>query len=412
MRMTAHAKASHQTDALQAVRRPRVLMVTGAYHPEISSSALQCRNMARALDGRADIHVLTTAVDPSLAPEGVVDGVEVSRVLVDVERTASRIRAAARMLGVLWRLMPRTDVVHLHGFSTKNVLVTAAAKVLGRPVVLSLHTAGFDEAEAIKRHGRLSWWAFTHADLYLSVSPGLVDSYLAAGLPPDRIELAPNGIDTTRFRPASAEERRELRTRLGLPLDEPIVLFVGFFSQDKQPRVLFEAWLRLRHTNDLTPTLLFVGATRSPYFEVDDDLVDRMRRDAASQGVANQVIFAGETHDVQDYFRAADVFALPSRREGLPVALLEAMACGLPCVASRLPGSTDTIVDDGRSGILVPPGDVQALADAIGSLFRNRQLGRTLGAAARDRVLRQFTSADTANRWMSAYDRLQAGRVS
>lgn len=394
----------------ELARRLNVLMVTGAYHPEISSSALQCRAMARALDGRVDIHVLTTAVDPALGAEDVVDGVGVSRVLVNVASPMSRMRAAFRMVSLLWRFVPQCDVVHLHGVSSKNVLVTAVARLLRRPVVLSLHTAGFDEAPAIRQQGRLAWWAFTQAALYLSVSPALADAYLASGLPPRRIELAPNGIDTGRFRPANEDERRTLRARLGLPLDRPVLLFVGFFSRDKQPRVLFDAWLQLRETTDLAPVLVFVGATRSPYFEVDDTLVDQMRGTAATRGLAVDVLFAGETHEVQDYFRAANVFALPSRREGLPVALLEAMACGLPAVASRLPGSTDRVVDDGRTGVLVPPGDVAAMAKALERVLREPSLATALGAAARDAVARRYTTAGTAERWLAAYDRVSEGR--
>jgi glycosyltransferase involved in cell wall biosynthesis len=392
-----------------ASRTPRVLMVTGAYHPEISSSAVQCRDMARLLAGRAETRVLTTAIDHRIPRRDVVDGVRVSRVFVDVTSRASKAVASLRMIAALLRLVPWCDVVHIHGFSTKNVIVTAAATLFRRPVVISLHTAGFDEADAIRQHSPMAWWAFTRADLYLSVSAGLVDAYLAAGLPQDRIQLVPNGIDIDRFRPADEHERRALRTRLGLPPDRYVVLFVGFFSPDKQPRVLFDAWLQLRENSDVECDLVFVGATKSTYFEVDDDLADRMRHEAAKRGVGDRMHFAGPVHDVEGYFRAADVYALPSRREGLPVALLEAMACGLPCVASCLPGSTDTIIEDSKNGLLVPPGDANALAAAIVRLVRDTALRQSLGAAARDTVVRRFGNADIAEQWLTAYHSLGSG---
>ena len=97
---------------------------------------------------------------------------------------------------------------------------------------------------------------------------------------------------------------------------------------------------------------------------------------------------------------------LPSRREGLPVALMEAMACGLPSVASRLPGSTETIIDDGVTGLLVPPGDHHALAGAMASVLRDPQLASALSAAARATVERRFANADIADRWLDAYDLL------
>jgi glycosyltransferase involved in cell wall biosynthesis len=392
---------------LAARQTLRVLMVTGAYYPEMSSSAIQCREMARLLAGRVHIHVLTTALDRALPPEDTVDGVTVTRVAVDVRRGLSKLRASARLLSVLFRLLPGCDVVHVHGFSTKNVIVTAMAKLLRRPVVLSLHTAGFDEARTIRDHGSLAWWAFTHADRYLAVSAGLAEAYLAEGLPADLIQLAPNGIHLQRFTPADAAERQALRNRLGLPRDRPIVLCVGFFSRDKQPRVLFDAWLRVREQG-VDSVLVFVGATRSTYFEVDENLVESMSADAAARGLGTDVVFAGLAHNVEDYFRSADLFALPSRREGLPVALLEAMACGLPCAASRLPGSTDTIIEHEKSGLLLPPGDVPALADAIVRVLSHPSLATALGAAARDTIVRRFSHVTTADLWLKAYEHVAA----
>jgi glycosyltransferase involved in cell wall biosynthesis len=381
----------------------RVLMVTGAYFPEISSSGLQCQVVARLVRDVASCEVLTTATDASLPLRELVEGVRVRRVYVDVTRPVSKCRATLLMLARLFRSMPRVHVVHIHGFSTKNVLVAGVAKLFGRPVVLSLHTAGHDEPEAIRRQGPLARWAFDAADLYLSVSPALVEACLAAGLAPEKVRLVPNGIDLERFSPVTAAERVSLRQSLGLPGERPAILFVGFFSREKQPQVLLEAWLRLQRDQGPVATLVFVGATRSPYFEVDDSLAAEMRARAERDGVGDRVVFVAPTHRVEDYYRAADVFALPSSREGLPVALLEAMAAGLPCVASRLPGATDVLIANGENGILVPPGDINALAAALTSLLTDRPRAAALGAAARQRVARDYTSGQTAGRWIDAY---------
>ena len=384
-------------------RTPRILMVTGAYYPEISSGGVQCQNIARELKGRADVHILTTAVDRSLRPDDEVDGVPVTRVYVNVRSALSRAGAALRMLFSGLRLISQTDVVHLHGCSTKNVPITMLAKVFRKPIVLTLHTAGYDEPNGVEQQGSLAFWAFVSADRYTSVSPSLIDAYLAAGLPADRIELLPNGIDTVRFSPPP--EREALRRELRLPLDRPVVVFVGFFSEDKQPQVLFDAWLRL-HERGIDWTLLLVGDTDSGYFEVEASLARDMRTRAAAAGLDDRLVMTGRVLDVERYLQAANVFALPSRREGLPLALLEAMSCGLACVASLLPGSTDTIVADGDNGVLVPPGDAAALADAIGALLDDGQRAARLGQAARATIERRFSSADVAARWLRGYQSL------
>lgn len=380
-----------------------VLMVTGAYHPEISSGGEQCRTIARLLRGRADVEVLTTSVDPALPRHDRVDGVAVTRIRVDVRSAISKARAFRRMSIDLVRLVRRCDIVHIHGYSTKNVLVTIIAKLFRKPVVMSLHTAGFDEPAAIERQGSLALWAFLSADLYLCVSRGLVDTYLAAGLPAEKIRLVPNGIDVNRFQPASGAEQAVERQQLGLPPDRPVIVCVGFFSADKQPRVLFDAWLSLP-PRDPAPTLLFVGATKSPYFEIDGRIADHMQADAVRVGLSDRLRFAGVTHEVAKYLRAADIYVLPSKREGLPVALLEAMACGLPCIASRLPGSTDAVIEHDVNGLLTPPGDVASLAASLSRLLADPALGQRLGAAARATILHRYSSADIADRWLEAYD--------
>src|SRR5207248_3285943 len=118
------------------------------------------------------------------------------------------------------------------------------ARLLGKKIVLTLHTAGQDEPDVVRRSGAVAYRAFTSADLVMAVSPGLREAY-AAAVPGAQVRLAPNGIDLSRFRPATADEQTAIRTSLGLPIDVPIVLFVGFFSRDKRPDVLFRAWQRL-----------------------------------------------------------------------------------------------------------------------------------------------------------------------
>ena len=392
------------------VARPRILMVTGAYFPEISAGGLQSRAVARELAGRADVRVLTTATDASLVPHETVEGIPVSRIYVDVKSRASRLQATGRMMSELLRILPNVDLIHVQGFSSKNVLIAMVAKMLRRPIVQHLQTAMHDEPSVIAAQGRLAWWSFANADRYLSVSPGLIDHYLAAGLPPDRIQQAPNGVDAERFRPATREERMQLRAALGLPGARPLILFVGTMAADKQPQVLFDAWLRLQHDPALASTLVLVGATSPRQFEADAALAREIRRRADESGFGDRVIFAAPTNQVHDYFRAADVYALPSKREGLPIALLEAMACGLPCVASRLPGATDVMIEDGVNGRLVEPGDAAAFASALSELITNASETARMGAAARRTVEERYTVKRVADIWMATYQQVVAAR--
>jgi glycosyltransferase involved in cell wall biosynthesis len=149
--------------------------------------------------------------------------------------------------------------------------------------------------------------------------------------------------------------------------------------------------------------LVFVGATRATYQEIDSGLASTLRDRAAIDGLADRVLFVESTLAIDKYFRAADLFVLPSIREGLSIALLEAMSTGLACVATRLPGSTDTMIHDGVNGILVAPDDRDGFTAAIRLLLDDSERAARIGSAARQTVLNQYSIYKTAAAWLAVY---------
>jgi glycosyltransferase involved in cell wall biosynthesis len=234
----------------------------------------------------------------------------------------------------------------------------------------------------------------------------LQELYHSSALPREKFWLIPNGVDVERFRPGDKGERQALRRELGLSEELTLILFVGFFSHEKHPDLLFEAWTRLL-VGELPPTgLVFVGVTRSRYYEVDPRLAQKIQAEAQRLGVEKQVVFVEMTHEIEKYYRAADIFVLPSSREGFPNALLEAMATRLPCVASKLQGVTDVVIDHGNSGLLIPTGDVVALENALRSLLKYPTFAQELGSRARETVEQRYSITQIASRVLEAYERL------
>jgi glycosyltransferase involved in cell wall biosynthesis len=388
---------------------PRVMQITGAYYPEISAAAIQCRALAAALKGRARFSVLATAVDRDLPVVDQVDGITVYRVPVDVRSAWSKTAASIRLVTRLVRARKSFDLIHLHGVSQKNLAVMLAARCLGKPVVLTLHTAGQDEPQAVRARGGAAFRAFAAADLVVGVSPYMTTRYAEAGLPARRYRMIPNGIDIERFSPADVEQRLALRRTLGWP-ESPVIVFVGFFSRDKRPDLLFRAWQRLTEAG-IRATLVYVGSTQSRYYEVDPSLEPAMRAAAAAMGRADDVRFTGSVDDVENYLRATDIFALPSVRETQSVALMEAMACGVPAVASRIEGATDAFVVDRVNGCLVPVDDEQAFAAALRTLLTDRDEARAIGARARQTIVERYTIEAIAGQWLEVYHDLLRARA-
>ncbi len=215
-----------------------------------------------------------------------------------------------------------------------------------------------------------------------------------------------NAVEADRFRPADDAERAALRAELGLARDRPLVLFVGYFSRDKRPDVMYRAWLAGVHAGT-DAGLIMIGATRAVHGEVDAAMGPAIREWAARDGVLDRLVFVEATAAIERYVRAANLFVLlPSVREGLPIALIEAMSCGLPCVASRLPGATDVLIEDGVSGLLVTPDDEAAMTRAMVSVLADPALAARLGAGARAAVLERYAIDRAAKSWLAAYQEL------
>ena len=388
-----------------AAAPPAVLMVTGAYFPELSGGGLQARAVVRALAGEARFTVLTTSIEPSLPARAVEDGVPIYRIHVNPRGIVSRTLATARFAAALFALRHQADVVNLHGFSKKAVLVALFCRLFRKAYVLTLQTGGHDEPAAARRQGRVAAWAYGAADRYLSVSPGLSAAYRAAALPADRLRQVCNAVDVERFRPPRFGERDESRVQLGLPRDRCLILFVGYFGRDKRPDWLFDAWRALPPPARSRSHLVFVGRTDAAHGEVDARLAPDIRSRAAALGAEASISFVESTLEIERYFRACDLYVLPSIREGLPIALLEAMASGLPCIATAIAGSTDTLLED-RRGWLVPADDRPALTAALEALMADDEERRRCGAAARDLIVSKYAIDVTAPLWLAEYTAL------
>ena len=325
---------------------------------------------------------------------------------VNVSRLWSKAWAAVRTFQFFLAERHSFEIVHLHGFSQKSVLVVLLARLFRKQIVLTIHTAGSDEAAAAREMGWLAYWAYRQAGLYLAISSRMAHNYLAAGLPTTKLRIAPNGLDIQRFHPASRAERTAARRQLELSDDLYWILFVGFFSREKCPDVLFDAWLRLREMGTPPSGVLFVGATDSAYHEVDRDLAAAITARAAELGVSDRVRLPGPMADVEVAYHAADVFVMPSSREAFGMVLVEAMASALPVIASRLEGVTDEIVEEGVTGQLVAPRDADALAAALAAMLRNPANAARLGTHAREAVVSRYGLDAASQRWLEAYESL------
>jgi glycosyltransferase involved in cell wall biosynthesis len=208
----------------------------------------------------------------------------------------------------------------------------------------------------------------------IAISRDIAAELRGFGVLERRIAMIPNGVDTRRFRPAADEAARSVvRAELGWP-ERPTVLFVGAICARKRPHLLVEALGRLAQRGS-EAQLVLAGPEQEPEY------ADQMRRRAAMLSISDRLVWTGFCADPAPTYRAADLFALPSSNEGLPNAMLEAMASGLPAVGTRISGIVD-LVREGETGRLVEP-DADHIAEAIESLLSDQRARLAAGAAAR-----------------------------
>jgi glycosyltransferase involved in cell wall biosynthesis len=306
----------------------------------------------------------------------------------------------------LYQLMRRRRFTIVHTHNPKpGLLAQLAARMAGIPIVVNtLHGFYFHERTpplARRFYVAIEKIAARCSDVILSQNPEDVGTAISEGIARvDRIHLLGNGIDVGRFDPAQVGPtcRRAVRASLGITEEAPVVGFVGRLVAEKGVCELLQA---ARAVLDRAPSarFLLVGGT-------DSDKADHLTAEAARDlGLHHACVFAGLRQDMPEMYGVMDVFVLPSHREGFPRAPMEASAMKVPCVVTDVRGCRQ-VVTHGRNGIVVPLGDVPALAQAILAVLTNPWLARRLGDEGRRRALDEFDERSVFRSVLAEYARL------
>lgn len=292
----------------------------------------------------------------------------------------------------------RPAVVHTRNLAALEAVVPACAA--GVPVrVHGEHGWDVSDPDGTCRRFQVMRRLYRpFVDRYVALS-GHLEHYLvdAVGVPPPRVERICNGVDTARFHLAG-----EVRPRIeGCPFasDDVLIGTVGRLQAVKDQLNLVRAFGRLVAAG-------VPGAARARLVLVGEGPCrGQIEAEIAAAGIGERVWLAGERADVPDVMRGLDVFALPSLAEGISNTILEAMASGLPVVATKVGGNPE-LVEERSTGALVPPADPVALADALAPYVADATLRREHGAAGRRRAETEFSLDAMVGRYAALYDNL------
>ncbi|MCK4304925.1 MAG: glycosyltransferase family 4 protein [Candidatus Eisenbacteria sp.] len=310
----------------------------------------------------------------------------------------------------LYRFMRREsfDLVHVHT-PVAALLGRIAARLARVPlVVYTAHGFYFHEnmpAPQRAFHQGLEKWAGRMTDFLFTQSAE--DAATARDLkllPADRILAIGNGVELRRFDPHCAGHRRqETRRELGLPDSARVILSMGRLVREKGYGELFQALSKMKADALPDHHLLVVGSRLDS--DRDDGLRAEIRRVEQDSDLKRRVHFLGQQEDIAGLLSASDIFVLPSHREGMPRSIIEAMASGLPVVATDIRGCREEVVA-GTTGLLVPVGDVDALAAALAELVSDPEKARAMGAAGRQRAQALYDESAVVARQLEVYQQL------
>ena len=372
-------------------KRIRVAMLIQAYHPRVGGAERQLATLAPLLQARGvDTHILTRRY-PGLRSFEIINGIPVHRLPIPGSRPVASLSFTLSALPLLYRLKP--DLIHAHELLSPTTTAVLAKRIFGMPIVTKVLRGGqLGDIAELKRHwtGQKRLTAMLrHVDGFITISQEIDRELAALGIPQEKRPFIPNGVDIERFAPVTVPERESVRSKLGLPKGL-IAIYTGRLSQEKQIDQLITVWPQVRAVHPQA-SLLLLGT---------GDQENELKKLAGCG-----VIFRGAVNDVAPFLQCADLFVLPSAAEGLSNALLEAMATGLPAVASSVGGALDLIAHN-HNGLLIFPNAPTDLAEYIIALLSDSSQRERLGQQARQKVVRDYAIPGIIEKLYDLYKRL------
>lgn len=394
--------------------KPRVLVATTYYHPIVGGVESHARQLAQHLHANGfDIEIVTKRITSDDGDADAVDGIPVHRVGPAGPRQAGgKWMLLPGLTAALWRLRSRFDVIVCIDYRGIGLGAIAVGRLRGVPVIVQGEVAGVLSGEsadgssglahetAVERFAKAPFRAiYRRADMLVCIGRDLEREALRAGMPRERVVYLPHGVDTTRFHPAEPGERQRLRERFDWPASAPVVLFVGRLSVEKGIMDLLEAW-RVADRGDARLVIVGPDMVGHPW-----DAGGPAREFVQAHDIGPSVRFEGPTDDPAPYYRAADVFVQPSHFEALGNTAIEAMASGLPVVASAVGGLMDFCVDE-VNAVVHAPRSPQSIARGLERLLGDAALRSRLAAAGRATAVDQFELRSVMARYAQLIERL------
>jgi len=378
-----------------------VLMLIQTFFPAIGGAEKQALELSRSLVSRGLKVTVLTRLLRGTPSEEILEGVRVVRLSA---RGRGAVNSAWFMVKSFFYLLAHSaeyDLVHVHLASSHAVAALLAGGLTGKDTLVKLADGKAQNEITLSRKnipGRLKLWFFRLARPRLMVLNGEVYDWLKnspdfGGLPLIQFR---NGVDTLKYTPLLYHEKINAKTALGFD-HTPIALFVGRLDPKKRIREFVELWAEIFSEELVRPKLRLVIVGGGPEEAA-------IKAAVSALGMQDSVTLAGKRTDLLPYYRAADIFILPSIAEGLSNSMLEAMSCGLAVLASRVGGAREAVLE-GENGQLFDPLNKAEIKKCLRRHIADPNLAVRMGERSREIAVKKYSMAKVAEELMEIYSR-------
>jgi glycosyltransferase involved in cell wall biosynthesis len=373
----------------------KILLVIRYFYPFIGGTEKQALALASALTKKGkSIEIITSRFSRRWPAKEVIEGVEVIRLSSPRIKFFGALLFLVSLCGYLYKNRGRYEIIHTFQIGYTSAIATLMGKILGKTVVIKLASSGY--GGDVNRHKRTPWGRLFLCLCRLSACFIVLNRQMEAELieakfVPGEIVHIPNGVDLTVF--DKADTLKLPKKKMGTN-KEKIILYTGRLSTEKGVDFLIKAYARL---NPAISTRLYILGEGPEHTKLQG-LIERYH-------VAERVKMIPEVNEVAAYLSNSDIFVMPSRFEGLSNSLLEAMACGLPVIATNVRGNAE-LIEDGVDGLLVENDNVDSLVEALSLLLSVPGKGREFGQRGRKKVENIYDMGKIAERYIQLYRNL------
>ena len=386
-------------------RKLRILMVSPQFWPIVGGYERAGERLSAELVRLGhEVTVVAERRDRSWPDREQRDGVTVRRLWCQYRPHLHKITSLATFALFLFTQGWRFHIWHIHQYGSHAVLAVVLGRLIHRPVVLKLTSTG---AQGIQRAGsslsmaHVANFVLRQVDAVVALSREMEAEAITFGIPSSRVHALGNGVDMHTFTCRKEVERAALRREFNINA-VGIVLFVGRLSAEKNPDGLLVAWKQAFPHFPAGWKLVLVG---------DGPMRKQLTAFVEAEGLSTSVVFAGFQNNVEAWMAIADIYVLPSHREGLSNTLLEAMACAIAVVSTRISGSVETLEEPG-AGVVVDVGHMEQLADALIRLAANPTHRSRMGRVGRSVIESTYSIARIALLHERLYGELRIERTS